>query len=123
VHQAVDDGGGDDDVAEDLASGFEAAIAGDDDRAACGAAGNEREQDIGGFTLDWEVADRVDGQRLLALQAFVVVGEGLRSWASLGGRPITGHDVHDSVAVLAGHPPVLLVQSSRPGCRRSPCQS
>ena len=44
VDEPVDEGGGDHGVAEGLAPCVEAAIAGDDDRAAFVAAGDEREE-------------------------------------------------------------------------------
>src|SRR3954454_20289148 len=58
VDEAVDQGGGDHRVAEDFAPGFEAAVAGDDDRAAFVAAGDEREEQVGGLALEGQVADR-----------------------------------------------------------------
>jgi hypothetical protein len=51
VNEPVDEGGGDHGVAEDLAPGLEAAVAGDDDRAA----------------FEREVADLVDDQQAVAL--------------------------------------------------------
>ncbi len=51
VHEAIDEGGGDHRVAEDLAPLLEAAVAGDDDRAALVAAGDEREEQVGGLVL------------------------------------------------------------------------
>src|SRR5215203_6689754 len=70
----VDERGGDHGVAEDLAPGFEAAVAGDDDRAAFVAAGDQREEQVRGLALEWEVADLVDDQQPVAVQApqFVV---------------------------------------------------
>jgi hypothetical protein len=74
VDESVDERGGDHGVAEDLAPGFEAAVAGDDDRAALVAAGDEREEQVGRLAFEREVADLVDDQEVIALQApqFVV---------------------------------------------------
>jgi len=60
VHEPVDEGGGDHGVAEDLAPGFEPAIAGDDDRAAFVAAGDQCEEEVGGLPFEREVADLID---------------------------------------------------------------
>jgi hypothetical protein len=51
VDEAVDEGGGDHGVAEDFAPGLEAAVAGDDDRAAFVAARDEREEQVGGLAF------------------------------------------------------------------------
>jgi hypothetical protein len=68
VHESVDQGGGDHRVAEDLAPRFESAVAGDDDRAAFVAAGDEREEEVRGLSFEREVADLVDDQQLVALE-------------------------------------------------------
>ena len=60
MDESVDEGGGDHGVAEDFAPGFEAAVAGDDDRAAFVAAGDQREQQVGGLAFERQVADLVD---------------------------------------------------------------
>ena len=60
VDEAVDERGGDHGVAEDLAPGLEAAVAGDDDRAAFVAARDEREEQVGGLAFERQVADLVD---------------------------------------------------------------
>jgi hypothetical protein len=52
VDEPVDEGGGDHGVAEDLAPLLEAAIRGDGDRAALVAARDEREEQVGGLTLE-----------------------------------------------------------------------
>ena len=57
VNEPVDQGGGDHGVAEDLAPGLEAAVAGDDDRAAFVAARDQREEQVRGLALQGEVAD------------------------------------------------------------------
>ena len=67
VHEPVDQGGGDHRVAEDLAPGFEAAVAGDDHAAALVAARDQGEHQVGGLALEREVADLVDDQQLVAL--------------------------------------------------------
>src|SRR5205085_33134 len=52
----------------------EAAVAGDDDRAAFVAARDQREEQVGGLALQRQVADLVDDQQPVAVQApeFVV---------------------------------------------------
>ena len=74
MDEAVDQGGGDHGVAEDLAPGFEAAVGGDDDRAAFVAARDEREEQVGGLAFERQVADFVDDKQAVALEAaqFVV---------------------------------------------------
>src|SRR5438034_11679841 len=62
VDEPVDQRGGDHRVAEDLAPLFEAAVGGDDDRAAFVAAGDEREEQVGCLPFEWQVADLVDDQ-------------------------------------------------------------
>src|SRR5207249_9293129 len=69
VDESVDQGGGDHRVAEDLAPLLEAAVGGDDDRAAFVAAGDEREEEIRGLAFEGEVADLVDDEQVVALQA------------------------------------------------------
>ena len=51
VDEAVDEGGGDHGVAEDFPPCLEAAVAGDDDRAAFVAARDQREQQVRGLAL------------------------------------------------------------------------
>src|SRR6266550_5754111 len=53
----------------DLAPLLEAAVAGDDDRAAFVAARDEREEQVGSLPFEWQVADLVDDQQVVALQA------------------------------------------------------
>src|SRR4051794_23286959 len=77
VDEAVDEGGGDHRVAEDFAPGFEAAVAGDDDRAAFVAPGDEGEEQVRGLALEWEVADLVDDDQAVALDASEFVVEGV----------------------------------------------
>ena len=67
VDEAIDEGGGDHRVAEDLAPGFEAAVGGDDDRAAFVAACDEREEEVRGLTFERQVADLVDDDQAVAL--------------------------------------------------------
>ena len=54
VDESVDQGGGDHGVAEDLAPLLEAAVAGDGDRAAFVATGDEREEQVGCLALEWQ---------------------------------------------------------------------
>jgi len=82
VDEAVDQRGGDHGVAEDLAPGLEAAVAGDDDRAAFVAAGDEREEQVRGLALEGEVADLVDDDQCVALDPSQL---GVERVAVLGG--------------------------------------
>ena len=63
VDEPVDEGGGDHRVAEDLAPGLEAAVAGDDDRAAFVAARDQGEEQVGGLAFQRQVADLVDDEQ------------------------------------------------------------
>src|SRR4051794_30222154 len=69
MNEPVDEGGGDHGVAEDLAPGLEAAVAGDDDRAAFVAARDQREEQVRRLALQRQVADFVDDQQPVALEA------------------------------------------------------
>jgi hypothetical protein len=69
VDEAVDERGGDHRVAEDLAPGLEAAVAGDDDRALFVASGDEREDQVRGLAFERQVADLVDDEQAVAVQA------------------------------------------------------
>ena len=64
VDEAVDERGGDHGVGEDFAPGLEAAVAGDDDRAAFVAARDEREEQVRGLAFERQIADLVDTSRL-----------------------------------------------------------
>ena len=79
VDESVDERRGDHRIAEDLAPLLEGAVRGDDDRASFVAAGDEREEEVGGLALEREVADLVDDQELVALQPpeFLVQGVSL----------------------------------------------
>lgn len=103
VDEAVDEGGSDHLVAEDLAPGLEASIGGDDDRAAFVAAGDEREEQVGGLAFEGQVADLVDDEQVVALEAAQLVVEGV---AVLGGLeavdPLLGGGERDAMAGLAG---------------------
>jgi hypothetical protein len=68
VDEPVDQGGGDHGVAEDLAPLLEAAVGGDSDRAAFVAAGDEGEEQVGGLSLQGQVADLVDDEQVVALE-------------------------------------------------------
>src|SRR6266545_7504413 len=68
VDEPVDQGGGDHGVAEDLAPLLEAAVGGDDDRAALVAPGDEREEEVGCAALERQVADLVDDEQVVALE-------------------------------------------------------
>jgi hypothetical protein len=69
VDEPVDEGGGHHGVAEDLAPLLEAAVGGDGDRAALVAAGDEREEEVGRGSLERQVADLVDDEQVVALEA------------------------------------------------------
>lgn len=60
VQEAVEDGGGDDTVAEHLAPRTEALAAGQDHRAALIAAADELEEQVGADAVDRQVADLID---------------------------------------------------------------
>jgi hypothetical protein len=60
VDEAVDHGGGDGGVAEGFAPSAEGLVAGDDDAGAFVAAGDELEEEVGGFGFEGDVADLVD---------------------------------------------------------------
>src|SRR3954447_15888235 len=60
VDQAVDHGGGDDVVAEDLAPGAEGLVGGDDQACAFIAARDEHEHEVGGLRVKRDVADLID---------------------------------------------------------------
>ena len=117
VQQAVEDGGGDDGVAEDLAPGAQALIAGQDDRAPLVAARDELKEEIGALAVDGDVADLVDDQQLRLrqdLQPLVEAALGQR-FAERGDEARRGRK-QDADAVLAG----LQRRGRRPGasCRR-----
>ena len=106
VHEPVDQRGGDHRVAEDLAPGLEPAVAGDDDAAAFVAAGDQREQQVRGLAFEREVADLVDDQQLVALQAPELLVEGVALLGFLeAADPLLGGRERDAVAVLAGPDP------------------
>jgi len=69
VHEPVDERGGDHSVAEDLAPLLEAAVGGDDDRAALVTTGDERKEEIGRLPLEGQVADLVDDEQVVALES------------------------------------------------------
>jgi hypothetical protein len=69
VDEPADEGGGHHGVAEDLAPLLEAAVGGDGDRAALVAAGDEREEEVGRGSLERQVADLVDDEQVVALEA------------------------------------------------------
>jgi hypothetical protein len=103
VDQSVDEGGGDHGVAEDLAPGLEAAVAGDDDRAAFVAAGDEREEQVGGLALEREIADLVDDQQPVAVQAAQFVVEAVAVLCLLEAvDPLLGGREQGAVPGLAG---------------------
>ena len=60
VDESVDHGGGDNFVAEDLAPAAEGLVAGDDETGSFVAAGDELEEQVGRFGLEWDVGDFID---------------------------------------------------------------
>jgi len=82
---------------------LEGAVGGDDDRPSFVAAGDEREEEVGGRALQWQVADLVDDQEVVALEAPELLLE-LVSVVRLlePGDPFLGGREGDAVATLAG---------------------
>ena len=68
VDEAVDHGGGDDVVAEDLAPAAERLVAGDDQAGPFVAGGDELEEQVGGFGFEGDVADLVDDEQRVAAE-------------------------------------------------------
>jgi hypothetical protein len=103
VDEPVDQRGGDHRVAEDLPPGLEAAVRGDDDRAALVAARDQREEQVGGLALERQVADLVDDDQRVALDPAQLL---IQRVAVLGGLepvdPLLGGREGDAVAGLAG---------------------
>src|SRR5437762_12493237 len=82
---------------------LEAAVAGDDDRTALVAAGDEREEQVGGLPLQGEVADPVDDEQVVALEATQLVLELVAVLRRLEPRvPLLGGGGSDAGAALAG---------------------
>jgi hypothetical protein len=103
VDEPVDQGGRDHGVAEDFAPLLEAAVAGDDDRAAFVAAGDQGEEQVGGLALQGEVADLVDDEQVVALQPAQLLLElvaVLRGFEA--GDPFLRGGEGGAVAALAG---------------------
>lgn len=103
VDEAVDEGGGDHRVAEDFAPGFEAAVAGDDDRAAFVAARDECEEQVRGLAFEGQVADFVDDDQAVTLDAPQLVIEGVAVLSRFEAvDPLLGGRERDAVSGLAG---------------------
>jgi hypothetical protein len=103
VDEPVDQGGGDHRVAEDLAPLLEAAVARDDDRVAFVAAGDEREEQVGGLAFERQVADLVDDQQVVALQPAQLGLELVAVLRRLQARdPLLRGGESNAVAALAG---------------------
>ena len=102
VDEPVDEGGGDHGVAEDLAPLLEAAIGGDrSSRARSGA--HEGEEQVGCLALQWQVADLVDHDEVVALQAAQLVFEPIVVLGVLEpADPFLGGGERDPIAVVAG---------------------
>ena len=69
VDEAVDHGGGDDVVAEDLAPTAEGLVRGDDESGSFVAGGDELEEQVRRFGLERDVADLVDDEQRVASEA------------------------------------------------------
>ena len=63
MQEAIEDGSGDDAIAEHLAPGTEALVAGQDHRPAFIAPADELEEQVGADPIDRQVADLVDDQQ------------------------------------------------------------
>ena len=63
VDEAVDDGGGDDLIAEDLVPAAERPVRGDDRGGGLVAGGDEVEDEVGGAGVEGDVADFVDHEQ------------------------------------------------------------
>jgi hypothetical protein len=103
VDEPVDQGGSDHRVAEDLAPLLEAAVAGDDDRAALVASGDEREEEVGCLSFERQVADFVNDEELVALEPAQLLLELVAILRGLQLRdPFLGGGEGDAVAALTG---------------------
>src|SRR3954454_23616285 len=103
MDESVDEGGGDHRVAEDFAPGFKAAVAGEDDRAAFVAARDKREEQVRGLAFQRQVADLVNDQEAVTLEAsqFVVERAAVLSLLEAVDPLLCGRE-RDAVPVLAG---------------------
>jgi hypothetical protein len=103
VDEAIDEGGGDHRVAEDLAPGLEAAVAGDDDGPVLVAPGDQREEQVRGLALEGQVADLVDDDQAVALDPPQFVVEGVAVLCGFEAvDPLLGGRERDAVSGLAG---------------------
>jgi len=86
VDEAVDHGGGDGVVAEDLAPAAEGFVAGDDDAGPFVSGGDHVEEQVRGIGVEWDVADFVDDDEWVAGEVGQFVGEpvGVVSGPSVG---------------------------------------
>jgi hypothetical protein len=109
VDEAVDACGGDHGVAEDLAPGLEASVAGDHDRAALVAARDEREEQVGSVAFERQVADLVDDEQAVALESAELIVERVAVLRLLEAvDPLLGGGEADAVAGLARpHPKAI----------------
>lgn len=80
VDEPVDHGGYGDGVSEDLRPGGEALVRGDDQGVAFVAAGNEGEEQGGGFGVEGDVSDFVDDEQRDAAESFQLFGESADSF-------------------------------------------
>lgn len=63
MQQSVEDGRGDDAIAEDFAPGPAALVAGENHRTALVAAADELDEEVGADAVDRQVADLIDDQQ------------------------------------------------------------
>jgi hypothetical protein len=69
VDEPVDHGGGDDVVAEHLTPSAAGLAAGNDETGSFVAAGDELEEEVGRFGLEWDVADFINDQQQVAAES------------------------------------------------------
>ena len=103
VYEAVDHGRGHDVVAEHFAPAAEGFVGGDDQAGPFVAAGDQLEEQVGGFGFERDVADLVDDDQWVAAQAgqLGVDAPGLMRFGKTG-DPFGGGGEQDAVAGLAG---------------------
>src|SRR5439155_9727661 len=106
VEHAIEDGGGDDAVAEDIAPAAEGLVAGQDERPLLVAAADQLEEQVGAALVDRQVADLVDDQEPrhgveLELLLEPALGERLGQGADHAG----GGGEQDAIAGLDGLEP------------------
>src|SRR5882672_11353931 len=103
MEDPVQDGGGDDPVAEDLPPAAEALVAGEDHGAALVAAADELKEQVGPVAIDGQIADLVhDEQAGHRVDLELVVQTALAEGAGQSGNEDGGRGEEHAVAVLDG---------------------